>query len=68
MMGPHGAAPNGSDHSMASGLSSYEEEKVMILDREASLASRVSSQSSENFLERIAALQEDLPDRSPKGF
>jgi hypothetical protein len=53
---------------MASGLSSFEEEKVIILDREASQASRVSSEPSEDFLEMIAVLQEDLPERSAKGF
>ena len=38
MLGHHGAAPYGSDHSMASGLSSFEEEKVMKCDREVSEA------------------------------
>ena len=68
MVGHHGAPPNGSDHSMASGLRSFEEEKVIILDREASQASRVSYQPSEDFLEMIAVLQEDIPEISAKGF
>jgi hypothetical protein len=44
MMGPHGAAPQGSNQSMASGLNRFEEEKVMKLDRQVSQTSQVSTQ------------------------
>ena len=51
-MGPQGSDPNRSYQSMASGLSSFEEEKVLNLDREIS---NVSSQPSLDLFERLAA-------------
>ena len=44
MMGPHGAAPQGSNQSMASGLNRFEEEKDEKLGREISRTSQVSNQ------------------------
>jgi hypothetical protein len=44
IMGPHGAAPKGSNQSMASGLNIFEEEKDKKLGREISKTSLVSNQ------------------------
>jgi hypothetical protein len=43
VMGPHSAAPKGSNQSMASGLNRFEEEKDKKLGREISQTSHVSN-------------------------